>query len=33
MQQAFWDSLEEKITQEKPDYSQILMLIQEIKEV
>lgn len=30
---AFWDAFHEKITEDPPDYSQAVILIQEVKEV
>ena len=33
MHRAFWDVFQEKITEEPPDYSQAVVLIQEVKEV
>ena len=33
MHRAFWDAFQEKITEDPPDYSQAVVLIQEVKEV
>ena len=33
MQRAFWDSLQEKLDEDPPDYSHALVLFQEVKEV
>ena len=33
MHRAFWDAFQEKITEDPPDFSQAVVLIQEVKEV
>jgi hypothetical protein len=33
MHKAFWDALEAKLSQDPPDFSHALILIQEVKEV
>ena len=33
MHKAFWDSFSEKVSEDPPDYSQAVVLINEVKEV